>query len=315
MIENTEDYFDAIDTANEELLKSEEEVQKRRLEIQQQAVNAYKEKLESEKDALQKSLDERKKAYEKYFNDLDNENSDEDFSERQMQLQRAIAALSSSTDANSLALRKEYEEELRDLEKDQLQNERDRRRDATMTALDNSSESLTQYYDERLKNEQKLWEELSSLTREELEDLYKTYNEEYRKSTNENKAYLLDSFKEIIKGVQHMSGISVPGYSQGGLVTHTGLAVVHGSTSRPEAFLNASQTALFGKLASNLEQHYSLPSGNFDNYGENSITVENITIAIDAQLTDHNIQKTGETLADALLEGLKRTGISINMKK
>jgi len=33
------------------------------------------------------------------------------------------------------------------------------------------------------------------------------------------------------------------GYSQGGLVDYTGLAVVHGSQSKPEAFLNASQTA------------------------------------------------------------------------
>ena len=33
------------------------------------------------------------------------------------------------------------------------------------------------------------------------------------------------------------------GYSQGGLVDYTGPAIVHGTPSKPEAFLNASQTA------------------------------------------------------------------------
>ena len=36
---------------------------------------------------------------------------------------------------------------------------------------------------------------------------------------------------------------SLYGFSKGGLVDYTGLAVVHGSQSKPEAFLNASQTA------------------------------------------------------------------------
>ena len=38
-------------------------------------------------------------------------------------------------------------------------------------------------------------------------------------------------------------GYQYLGYSQGGLVDYTGLAMVHGSSSKPEAFLNAKQTA------------------------------------------------------------------------
>jgi hypothetical protein len=34
-----------------------------------------------------------------------------------------------------------------------------------------------------------------------------------------------------------------PAYKHGGLVDFTGPAIVHGSKSRPEAFLNAEQTA------------------------------------------------------------------------
>ena len=36
---------------------------------------------------------------------------------------------------------------------------------------------------------------------------------------------------------------SLYGYSEGGLVDYTGIAMVHGSKSKPEAFLNATQTA------------------------------------------------------------------------
>lgn len=106
------------------------------------------------------------------------------------------------------------------------------------------------------------------------------------------------------------------GYSQGGIVDYTGTAVVHGSPSKPEAFLNASQTALFGRLASNLEAFYTRASaiaGGED--GGNNVVIENFTIAIDAELTDNNLNQTGQNLADALFEGLRRTGVSVNMKK
>lgn len=44
------------------------------------------------------------------------------------------------------------------------------------------------------------------------------------------------------KGVK-LTGSKLVGFSSGGLVDYTGLAMVHGSSSKPEAFLNAEQTA------------------------------------------------------------------------
>lgn len=116
----------------------------------------YKAKLEKEQESLQESLDKRKEMYEKYFDSLDEEESDATFEEEQARLQRAIAALSSSTDATSLTKLKEYQEQLQELEDEQLQTERDRRRDATMEGLDNQSEAIDQYYEDRLENEQAL---------------------------------------------------------------------------------------------------------------------------------------------------------------
>jgi hypothetical protein len=94
--------------------------------------------------------------------------------------------------------------------------------------------------------------------------------------------------------------------------------MVHGSTSKPEAFLNASQTAIFTQLAQGLENYFNKPSSitaDSNKNSESSVTIENLTIAVDATLTDNNVQQTGESLAEALLNGLRRTGVSVNMKK
>ena len=318
------------------------------IDQQSQLLDAYKSKLENEQEALQESLDKRKEMYEKYFDALDNESEDENFEEEQARLQRAIASLSTATDATSLTKLKEYQEQLQDLEDEQRQTERDRRREATMEGLDNQSEAVDQYYEDRLENEQVLWDEISRMSEEEITSLMTTYNDEYKNATDLNKQYMLLSYKELHANIMAMMGdtdaankaksdlanykkymeqyASDPtigeydpkkSYSKGGLVDYTGLAMVHGSSSQPEAFLNANQTALFSKLASNLELFYTKasPYANNDANHSNNVVIENFTVAVDATLTDRNVQQTGESLADALLEGLRRTGISVNMKK
>jgi hypothetical protein len=126
------------------------------IDQQTELIEIYKSKLESEQEALQDSLDKRKEMYDKYFDSLEDRESDETFEEEQARLQRAIASLSTSTDATSLQKLKEYQQELADLESDQRQTERDRRREAVTDSLDNQSEALDQYYEDRLSNEQAL---------------------------------------------------------------------------------------------------------------------------------------------------------------
>jgi hypothetical protein len=106
------------------------------------------------------------------------------------------------------------------------------------------------------------------------------------------------------------------GYSKGGYVDYTGLAMVHGTPNTPEAFLNASQTAMFADLAANLQAIYSRPSHYTDDYdGSSEVTIENLTIAVDAELTNENIPEIGQSLADALFDGIRRSGYNINTKK
>ena len=126
------------------------------IEAQEKLLDLYKSKLEKEQESLQESLDKRKEMYEKYFDAIDNEESDEDFEEQQAKLQRAIATLATASDAASLAKRKELEKELDSLEEEQLSTERERRRENVMASLDNESEMVDEYYEELLEDNRKL---------------------------------------------------------------------------------------------------------------------------------------------------------------
>lgn len=341
-------YKELCDLKNEATLALLE----REIEVQNTLLDKYKARLEEERDALQESLDKRKELYEKYFDSLEEQESDETFEEKQYRLLNAISTLSTSTDATSLQKLKEYQEELNDLQKEQLSTERERRKDATLNNIDNQSEALNQYYEERLENEQNLWEEISSMAEENVKKIMTDYNSEFKNATELNQAYLLSSYKQLHTDLVNMLGNNSAyieskkdldnyttwlreytvdrnigeydpkksySYSTGGIVDYTGLAMVHGTTSKPEAFLNSSQTAMFSNLATLLDQYYSKSSYTSGNEGinntNNNITIDNLNIEVDATLTDNNMRQTGESLADALIEGLRRTGISVNMKR
>lgn len=394
-MEGIEETRDELDDLYKTIAEDGKAVYEAQIDTQNQMLDSYKAKLEAEQDSLQNSLDKRKEMYEKYFDSLEEEESDESFEEEQARLQRAIASLSTSTDATSLQKLKEYQQELADLEDEQRSTERERRRDSVMDAMDNQSEAVDQYYEDRLANEQALWEEIEAMSSEEISSLMTTYNEDFTNATDLNKEYLLLSYKQLQADLLEMtkpdseealaaradadnyenfitaksqglvSGVydstanyqdtidqdiatqqesnhqdeyntekkgleatdplknesyeewkKRKGYSQGGIVDYTGTAMVHGSPSKPEAFLNASQTALFSRLATNLDAFYTRSSaiaGGEDS--GNNVVIENFTIAIDAELTDNNLNQTGQNLADALFEGLRRTGVSVNMKK
>ena len=137
-MENTESYFESLEAQQEEM------------------VDLYKETLENERDALKKSLDSRKELYEQYFDAIDRESEEDDYETRRSQLQRAISSLSTATDANSLEKLKEYQTELASLEDEYLQEMRETQRDNLLTSIDNQTESIDQYYEERLANEKAL---------------------------------------------------------------------------------------------------------------------------------------------------------------
>ena len=118
---------------------------------------------------------------------------------------------------------------------------------------------------------------------------YKQYIEGREDLTEEVKQMFFD-----IVRLKYLWGgsSSVPGYSSGGLVDYTGLAMVHGSTSSPEAFLSAEDTRNFKILSQILNNSLS--------FGRNTQSSEsggiqigdlNITIEVDGFGSDYDVEK------------------------
>lgn len=87
-------------------------------------------------------------------------------------------------------------------------------------------------------------------------------------------------------------------YDSGGLVDYTGLAMVHGSKKRPEAFLSADDTIMIRKL---LDPLVWISRGNFSQYRNPSeeqaqfgFNVENLTINVERLESDADYEEMAE---------------------
>lgn len=108
----------------------------------------------------------------------------------------------------------------------------------------------------------------------------------------------------------YVKGTMIPGYSEGGVVDYTGLAMVHGSSSKPEAFLNAEQTEIFSRMSKELSA-----KGANSAAGSSPINIENITIQTQQLNNKQDFDAAGKVLADAFGKAIGRRGISVNAKR
>ena len=99
------------------------------------------------------------------------------------------------------------------------------------------------------------------------------------------------------------------GYRKGGIVDYTGIAQVHGSSSSPEAFLNASQTEMFSNLTK------ALSSISLDGTSKGTINIENITIQTQSLNNKQDFNSAGKVLAEAFNEAIGKRGIPVNSKR
>ena len=141
--------------------------------------------------------------------------------------------------------------------------------------------------------------------------------DDYNNKTDAEKAQLDQKYLQLLNGWFN----TAPGYSNGGIVDYTGLAMVHGSTTKPEAFLNAEQTALFSKLSELLVSQsggllINKLNGIEPNTVNNNITIENFDININADMReDQDLYNTGNSIADIFLERIQASGIPVNIKR
>ena len=91
---------------------------------------------------------------------------------------------------------------------------------------------------------------------------------------------------------------------------YTGLAMVHGSSSKPEAFLNAEQTEIFNRMSKELSAKRINSAA-----GSSPINIENITIQTQQLNNKQDFDAAGKMLADAFGKAIGRRGISVNAKR
>lgn len=154
----------------------------------------------------------------------------------------------------------------------------------------------------------------SNVTREEL---YSWLNDN-RNLWEEKFPYIpFDDWEEpmlndgIIKIVNYEDNIDdiFKGFRKGGLVDYTGPALVHGTSTNPEAFLNADQTALFANLRDVLSS-MAVGSGT-----SAPITIENITIQTTQLNNNQDFKSAGNALAEAFSSAINRRGLNLNTKR
>lgn len=103
-------------------------------------------------------------------------------------------------------------------------------------------------------------------------------------------------------------------YSEGGMNYRTGLAMLHGSKTRPERVLSAPQTELFEKMVMALEQK-AQASKSSQFVTTEGITIGQITITTPELNTNQDFRAAGTTFAQAFKDAIAERGININKKR
>lgn len=100
-------------------------------------------------------------------------------------------------------------------------------------------------------------------------------------------------------------GATVLPYAKGGLVNYTGMAMVHGSKSDPEAFLSSSDTKMMRGFLDSINMLVSVPrmsggmsasSGGSNGYVE----IENIIVQIETLGSDADYEEMARRVGKAI---------------
>lgn len=127
-----------------------------RLEQEQKYLDEYKSYLEKQKDALQESLEKRKDAYSDYFEEINRKADDEDFENKENTLIANISKLATSGSASAINQQAKLEEELAQLQKERIEELRQRAQDAILENIDDEISEINDKFDKLLNSQQAL---------------------------------------------------------------------------------------------------------------------------------------------------------------
>ena len=116
------------------------------------------------------------------------------------------------------------------------------------------------------------------------------------------------------------SELGLGSYSKGGIVDYTGLAMVHGSKSKPESFISAEHTKLlkstiFSPHNNALEklrevyENYKNASSGISNSNDSNINIENINISVEtgAISNGYDARRAGQEIFDEMVRISRKT--------
>lgn len=158
-IESLDEYANAADEALDAIKELQQQAVDDAIANQEFYLEHMKSAYEKEAEALKESLDERKEMYDKYFDALEGEEETQDYEKEHQTLINRIAKLSTATDSKSLKQLKEAQQELGELNKEYNSSQREQRREAVSTRLDEASENIDKKLEEILADGNELWKE------------------------------------------------------------------------------------------------------------------------------------------------------------
>ena len=124
-----------------------------------------------------------------------------------------------------------------------------------------------------------------------------------------------------------MTALQVTKYAHGGLADYTGLAMVHGSKTRPEAFLNADETKMWredilsgkkGSLTNSLVEFQAMVesmtasgvSGNTTNNNGGNVTIEHAEVNVEASVaSDYDARRIGQNALEEMVKIARKSSV------
>lgn len=126
------------------------------LDQQNAELEAYKEFLQKENDALTESLEKRRDAYQNYFDAINQKAEDDEYEENVNQLITNLSRIGSTSDMASNKQAAELTSKLEDLEKERLEQLRERAQQQVLDSIDDQLEVITEKFDQLIESNREL---------------------------------------------------------------------------------------------------------------------------------------------------------------
>lgn len=286
LTEDQQNWFRIAYTGIEQYAEKQKNAEDAVYESAKSAAEALIEAEQAKTDTLKEQLDKRKELYEDYWDKLDALDEEEERNANRQSLLNQLSALSGGSGSATNSLRKDLLQQLEDLNKEQLDAQKQAQRDA-----------LTQSIDDRVEHIDNKMDTINSYLRVIYEQLRQNPNVEV--DFDENGKPIFSEQNKITEN------------KVGGIVDYTGYAWVDGTPTKPEAFLNATQTILIGRLAEALSIASTTPEVN----EQSQVTIDKIEIHTDQLNTNQDFREAGQILGEEIAAAARRRGINVNVKK